>query len=165
MRSLTKTVLSHLEEIQMVFISILSYPKSKQFIRECCCIGLVACRGLLHINQTGDVNMTQSLDEMNSRLLRAFGQTTQYGGSAFMESEEQAAMRRRNDGSSLSANIENDLREIGGAPGIGEAALGAYREMAAASVLLGRHDVFYSLLLLSVSHPYWSSAEASHLYR
>jgi proteasome component ECM29 len=82
-----------------------------------------------------------------------------------METEEQAEMRRRNGGYSLSENTENELREAGGAAGIGEAALGAYREMAAASVLLRRHDVFYSLLLLSVSHPYWSSSEARHRYR
>ena len=45
--------------------------------------------------------------------------------------------------------------EVGGAAGMGEAALGAYREMAAASIALGRPDVLYALLILSISHNSW----------
>ena len=45
--------------------------------------------------------------------------------------------------------------KVSGVAGLGEAALGAYREMASASVALGRSDILYTLLLLSVSHPVW----------
>jgi proteasome component ECM29 len=55
--------------------------------------------------------------------------------------------------------------DVGGAAGMSEAALGAYREMAAASVALGRHDVFYGLLVLSVSHSCWSGEDMRDLYR
>jgi proteasome component ECM29 len=46
-----------------------------------------------------------------------------------------------------------------------EAALGAYREMAAASVALGRHDIFYGLLALSVTHSCWQDEERRSRYR
>lgn len=83
-----------------------------------------------------------------------------------MESQAQAAARRATQG--VVANGENTdaaESEVGGASGIGEAALGAYREMASASVSLGRHDIMYALLFLSVSHPYWLSTDARHRYR
>lgn len=47
--------------------------------------------------------------------------------------------------------------EIGGASGISEASLGAYREKASAAMSLGRPDILYSLLMLSVSNPAWTS--------
>jgi proteasome component ECM29 len=108
------------------------------------------------------------VDELNHRLLRAFGQTTNYGGSAMIETEAQAAARRAAEG------VQQDVGEIfpdsvqmevGGASGIGEAALGAYREMASASVALGRQDIMYGLLFLSLSHPYWLTPQAKHRYR
>jgi proteasome component ECM29 len=45
--------------------------------------------------------------------------------------------------------------EVGGAAGMGEASLGAYREMAAASISLGQPEMLYALLILSVSHTAW----------
>jgi len=109
-----------------------------------------------------------SSDELNHRLLRAFGQTTNFGGSSLMESQAQAAARRNADSQRAADEIgstDTPDSEVGGASGIGEAALGAYREMAAASASLGRYDIMYALLLLSVSHSYWSTAEARHRYR
>jgi proteasome component ECM29 len=76
--------------------------------------------------------------------------------AAGMEVDEQAM---------LVDSIEEATGEVGGASGISEAALGAYRVMASASVSLGRHDVLYALLILSVSHTYWFTAEARHRYR
>ena len=45
--------------------------------------------------------------------------------------------------------------EVGGTAGLGEAALGAYREMASAAMAVDRADMLYTLLFLSVSHPLW----------
>jgi proteasome component ECM29 len=165
-RSLVQSLLNHLDEIQKVFLSLLSDPKGKQFSRESCCLGVAACRGLVKLSGTSKQSAAPSADELNHRLLRAFGQTTNFGGSALMESQAQAAARRANEGARSNAeNTDAVESEVGGASGIGEAALGAYREMASASVSLGRHDIMYALLFLSVSHPYWFSAEARHRYR
>ena len=167
-RSLVHSLKSHLEEVQSAFISLLSYPKSSQFSRESCCLGLAACRGLLKGDPESGAE--QASDELNHRLLRAFGQTTNFGRSAMMETNAQATVRREREGRAESgagdANaVEAPESEVGGASGMGEAALGAYREMASASVSLGRHDILYALLLLSVSHSFWSTAEARYRYR
>jgi proteasome component ECM29 len=165
-RSLVKSLSTHLVEVQKVFISLLSDPKGKQFSRESSCLGLAACRGLVKRSSATEPSDGTSADELNHRLLRAFGQTTNFGGSAMMESQAQAAARRATQGVSASdENTDNVESEVGGASGIGEAALGAYREMASASVALGRHDIMYALLFLSVSHPFWLSTEARHRYR
>jgi len=84
-----------------------------------------------------------------------------------MESQAQATARRNNEAGRINGgdSVETPDSEVGGASGIGEAALGAYREMAAASASLGRHDIMYALLFLSVSHSYWFTAEARHRYR
>ena len=81
-----------------------------------------------------------------------------------MGSQAQAAARRNNEGNRRNGGnaVEIPDSEIGGVSGIGEAALGAYREMAAASASLGR---MYALLFLSVSHSYWFTTEARHRYR
>jgi proteasome component ECM29 len=112
--------------------------------------------------------MALSSDELNQKLLKAFGQTTVFGGSAYMETPAQAAARRANEGTrdrhdNQEIVIAED--EVGGASGISQAALGAYREMASASVALGRHDILYALLFLSISHSYWFSSSAKHTYR
>jgi proteasome component ECM29 len=146
---------ARLEEVQGCFISLLSDPKSKHLSRESCCLGLAACRSLAN---TSAANVG---DDMNTRLLRAFGQTTVHGGSAMQETPAQAAERRRLDGNENVGNTEADVTmtnaEVGGASGIGEASLGAYREMAGAAMALGRPDILYALLMLSVSNPAWSA--------
>jgi proteasome component ECM29 len=168
-RPLVSSLLFHLSEIQQAFLTLLSDPKGKQFSRESSCIGLAACRGLIGHNDSclSDANSKQSVLDLNNRLLRAFGQTTYYGGSAMMETEAQAAARRATEGRNQNTDetLEPSQNEVGGASGIGEAALGAYREMASASVSLGRHDIMYGLLFLSLSHPYWLTSEARSRYR
>jgi proteasome component ECM29 len=168
-RPLVSSLLLHLNEIQEAFLSLLSDSKGKQFSRESSCIGLAACRGLAGhtIGRESESNEEQPVLDLNDRLLRAFGQTTKYGGSAMMETEAQAAARRAAEGRNQNSEevLETPQNEVGGASGIGEAALGAYREMAAASVALGRHDIMYGLLFLSLSHPYWLSSEARFRYR
>lgn len=112
-------------------------------------------------------------DSMNDSLLKAFGQTTTFGGSAMMESQTQNAERLRNENTDRgiiegAANTTDqfgmETTEVGGAAGLGEAALGAYREMAGAAAALGRSDVLYALLLLSVSHRAWFTADARDRY-
>ena len=160
---------------QTAFISLLSDPKSKQLSRESCCLGLAACRGLSVAGCLSggglDPQNSQS-HHLNDRLLRAFGQSKKYAGSLYMETSAQNVERieqeNRNEGSSNDRNsatrmmesfgMEDDIQETGGASGMGEAALGAYREMAGAAVSLGRPDVLFSLMLLSVTHPVWQSS-------
>ena len=145
----------HLDDFQAAFISILSDPKSKHLCRESCCLGLAACRSIAKLSDRGN--------EANTQLLQAFGQTTNYGTSAMQETQSQASRRRAEEGSSENRNGEAMAEaigiepEVGGAAGVSEASLGAYREMAEAAVALGRPDVLYALLLLSVTHPIWSS--------
>ena len=157
-------VIQHLSEIQAAFIKLLADPKSKQFSRESCCIGLAACQGLAQAISRTDIAMNTTLsDKLNDSLLHAFGQTTNFGGSAMMESREQNAERRQRNSqergtgaSSMTEPFGMEIEaEVGGTAGLGEAALGAYREMAAAALALGRPDVLYALFLLSVSHPVW----------
>lgn len=119
-------------------------------------MGLAGCRSLANL-----LTAENAGENMNVRLLRAFGQTTNYGGSAMQETQQQALERRRAEGNLQNQNSVNDSdmpdAEIGGASGIGEASLGAYREMAGAAMSLGRPDILYALLMLSVSNPAWHS--------
>jgi proteasome component ECM29 len=171
-RALVVEIKRRLPLVQQVFILLLSDPKTKHLSRESCCLGLAACRGIAGV---GEAQTTMS-DELNHRLLRAFGQTTNFGGSAMMETQAQAAHRRAAERAAESGtnpeNGSNNLMEafgveseVGGVSGLSEAALGAYREMAAASVSLGRHDILYALLILSVSHACWFSPDMKDLYR
>lgn len=168
-RAYVRSILSHLDEIQATFIALLSDPKSKHLSRESCCLGLASCRGLL-LKSSGDGSETM-VHDLNSRLLRAFGQTTVFAGSAMQETSAQANERRITAGPTEARHenlVDNAMEvdgEIGGASGISEAALGAYREMASASVSLGRPDILYALLILSVSHTYWFTEDARHQYR
>ena len=119
--------------------------------RESCCLGLVACNKIVAASES---------EELQARLLRSFGSTTNHGGSAMQETAEQAAQRRRAEGANVSESLEATTGvDVGGAGGVSEAALGAYREMAAAAVGSGRPDILYSMLILSVSHPVWFSSE------
>ena len=164
-RGLVVSVQKFLEQIQGIFIKLLADPKSKHIARESCCLGLVACRGVV-LSSRGPEGAISS-ETMNSHLLAAFGETTRYQGSAYQETVAQAAARRANEGAASASGqeVENILEnaapefEIGGAAGMTEAALGAYREMASASISVGRPDLLYSLLLLSVSHDIWSTKE------
>ena len=127
-------------EIQSLFIDLLSNPKSKQLSRESCCLGLAACRGLTKAQATSDqTGGNFSTDELNHRLLRAFGHTTNFGGSAYQETPEQAAVRRtaeRNESGATETEGSNVMEpfggesEVGGASGLGESALNSYKEMA-----------------------------------
>ena len=139
-RFLVVEIKRHMVEIQSLFIALLSNPKSKQMSRESCCLGLSACRGLTKDQATDDQsNNTMSTDELNHRLLRAFG-TTNHGGSAYQETPEQAAARRSAERSESGApeiggaNVMEQFGgepEVGGQAGLGESALNSYKEMAA----------------------------------
>ena len=112
---------------------------------ESCCLGLAACRGLsLAATATTTMRDASPLNEsggaeeetvhfLNERLLKVFGQTTNHGGSALMESSAQNAMRmdenRRDEVRSSISMVDNNFEEteVGGTAGMGEAALGAYR--------------------------------------
>lgn len=122
--------------------------------RESCCLGLAACNKIVVASES---------EEMKGRLLRSFGSTTNHGGSAMQETTQQAAQRRRADGANganNSASFDAPAGiDVGGAGGVSEAALGAYREMASAAVACGRPDILYSMLILSVSHSIWFSTE------
>jgi len=177
-RALVQELISKLSEIQAAFLSILADPKCKQLARESCCLGLAACQGLanaISINTTsrGSEDVISLRESLNDHLLRAFGQTTNREKSAMMESREQneerlRQERRENSAEEASSNAPDgfdvDVTEVGGAAGLGEAALGAYREMAAAAVALGRSDVLYTLLFLSVSHPVWKTRNSLDKY-
>lgn len=104
-----------------------------------------------------DKNIVTS-NALNESLLKAFGQTYNHGGSALMESRAQHEERVGAAGAAMMERFGTET-EVGGAAGLSEAALGAFREMASASVVLGRPDVLYSLMLLSVSLPTWSSTQ------
>eukprot|EP00934_Nitzschia_sp_Nitz4_P006344 Nitzschia sp. Nitz4//scaffold36_size144017//17459//24583//NITZ4_003068-RA/size144017-snap-gene-0.188-mRNA-1//1//CDS//3329549402//6334//frame0 len=150
-RFLAQELAKHISEVQSTFISLLSDPKSKHLCRESCCLGLAACKSIVDASTQGSITTS---------LLRAFGQTTNHGGSAMQETPEQAAIRRNEESGNRNASEGNDmdhLPEVGGAAGIAEASLGAYREMASAAVALGRPDVLYALLMLSVSNPVWTT--------
>jgi proteasome component ECM29 len=86
------------------------------------------------------------------------------------ETRDQAEERRRAEGVNNASDTVGTVdtvdmeAEVGGASGMGEAALGAYREMAGAAVSLGRPDVLYTLLILSVSNPAWFAPEKRERY-
>jgi len=157
-RAFTQEIVNNLVDIQMAFLLLLSDPKSKQLARESCCIGLSACYSLSLLD-------SKETMELNERVLKAFGQTSNHGGSALMESRAQNAQRRMENQADGSASVASRMEEfgigteVGGAVGMGEAALGAYKEMANAAIMLGRPDVLYSLMLLSVNLPIWSTGE------
>lgn len=123
-------------------------------------MGLAACRGLSI--REGEA---ASKDSLNRTVLRAFGQTTNHAVSAFMETAEQAASRRAQEQGSTAQTVVGATGSDGGTSGMSEAALGAYRVMAEASVSLGRSDLLYTLMCLSVSHSFWFSQGAGRLYR
>ena len=161
-RTMVKEVTSQLPEIQYSFIQLLKDPKSKQLARECCCRGLAACRGLSLTSRDKDSDASNSVsDRLNELLLKAFGQTSNHGRSAMMESDEQARERRNLEGNGV-ANSQQI--EVGGTAGMGEAALGAYREMANAAISINRPDVLYSLLVLSTNHPIWIATDVKDRY-
>lgn len=145
---------SFLAEVQDSFLFLLVDSKSSQMSRESCCLGLAACDKLVVASES---------DELKGRLLRSFGGTTNHGGSAMQETTEQAEHRRRADGADgadATPNFEaTSTVDVGGAAGVSEASLGAYREMASAAVASGRPDILYSMLILSVSHSIWFSTE------
>lgn len=158
-------LITRLPEVQEAFIALLADPKCKQLSRESCCLGLAACQGLAEAVGREMSNDTLS-GALNERLLRAFGHTTNHGSSAMMETRAQNAERLRSENreGAIAQESTADLTEpfgmeteVGGAAGLGEAALGAFREMAGAAMALGRSDILYALLLLGVSHPVWST--------
>lgn len=154
--ALVQELCLHLDDFQAAFIFILSDPKSKHLCRESCCLGLAACRSIAKLSDRGN--------EVNTQLLHAFGQTTNFGTSAMQETQNQANQRRMREQASTENRNGEALAEavgiepeVGGAAGVSEASLGAYREMAEAAVALGRPDVLYALFMISVTHPIWSS--------
>lgn len=177
-RALSRVVISRLSEIQAAFLSVLADPKCKQLARESCCLGLAACQGIANSVSKDESSPsskcgTSLKDSLNDQLLRAFGQTTNRGQSAMIESREQNESRlreerRENSAQDVPSNViegfDNDVIEVGGAGGLSEAELGAYREMAAAAVALGRSDVLHTLLFLSISHPVWKTLDSQDKY-
>jgi proteasome component ECM29 len=144
-------IVQHLAEVQSAFITLQADPKGKQLSRESCCLGLAACQGLAQAVSRADEAMKIRLSEdLDDSLLHAFGQTTNFGGSALMETRSQNRARRRqgdleSGGASVLTESFGIEAEVGGAAGLGEAAPGAYREMASAVLALGRSDVLYAL--------------------
>ena len=156
-RAFVREVWKYLSLFQEIFIKLLADPKSKHLSRESCCRGLGACRGLAaEMKSSIDVNGVQQsqIESLNDSLLKAFGQTTNYGGSLMQETETQAS-QRRNESEGNNGTNGHDTLEVGGAAGMSEATLGAYREMASAALSLGQVDVLYSLMILSTNHPMW----------
>jgi proteasome component ECM29 len=132
-------------EVQNLFIKLLSDPKSKHLSREACCLGLAACRGLtkpaVAEQHVSDCNPNIGTEDLNLRLLRAFGQTTHFGGSAYQETPQQAAERRgaeRSGSEQARTGMEQfgEESEVGGASGLGEAALNSYKEMASGTLFV-----------------------------
>eukprot|EP00986_Skeletonema_menzelii_P019099 scaffold27064_cov167-Skeletonema_menzelii.AAC.1 len=156
-RAMIQEVIKFMVRFQNNFIHLLSHPKATQLTRECCCRGIAALRGL---STAISIPATET-ESLNSRLLKAFGETSNYGGSAMIETEAQARERRDGEASNFDATTS---AEVGGTSGLSEAALGAYREMASAAVSCDRPDVLYSLMMLSTSHEIWSRHEVRDLY-
>lgn len=150
---------SKLEEIQDCFLFLLIDGKSSQLSRESCCLGLIALHNL--------VESPEKERELQDHLLRGFGQTTNFGGSAMQETASQAAERRRTERESnepLQQTAAGSDVEVGGVAGLSEASLGAYVEMASAAVACGQPHLVYSMLLLSVSHAAWSEEKRRDMY-
>ena len=157
----------YLDDVQNIFIRMLADTKIKQFARESCCLGLAACRGLSCV--TSDDETFVDKDMLNEKLLKAFGQTTNHGGSALMETRAQEAERRaENNGDNGAASMTDGFglgsTEVGGVAGLGESALSAFREMASAALSLNRPDILYLLMTLSVSDPIWVSPSVRNKY-
>ena len=155
-RAFVQELWSNVSLFQESFIKLLADPKSTHLSRECCCRGLAACRGLasaMNSFDNIDNSLPSQIESLNVSLLNAFGQTTNYGGSAMQETETQALQRRVESEGNSETNVQET--QVGGAAGISEAALGAYREMASAALSLRRVDVLYSLMILSTNHPIW----------
>lgn len=136
-------------------------------------MGLAGCRGLTKAipepngEVSGDIGHNFSTEELNHKLLRAFGQTTHFGSSAYQETPAQAAQRRAAQREQTGASVMEPFgeeNEVGGASGLSEAGLSSYREMAEAAVALGRIDILYALLILSVSHEAWFTPSNKHKY-
>eukprot|EP00978_Attheya_sp_CCMP212_P004710 scaffold10348_cov54-Attheya_sp.AAC.3 len=182
-RAFVTEILDNLEKLQVAFVKLLADPKSKQLSRESCCLGLAACRGIsVAAGSTGNIDEeTSRSGALNERLLKAFGETTNYGGSAMIETRAQETARRAREqqdsadssgaaSSGAAASLMEDYgmeaasTEVGGTSGLGEAALGAYREMASAAMSLGRPDILYSLMILSVAHPVWFTSGVRDRY-
>ena len=167
-RSFVQEIFHNLEEFQTAVLNLLVDPKSKHLSRESCCLCLAACQGLNLVCTSVDPSNTKTNKKngqgnLEDRLLKAFGQTTNHGQSAMMETRQQHEQRLRENrgevqgsGAILMEDFGGEL-EVGGAAGMGEATLGAYREMASAAVLLERPDILYSLMILSVNSPTWSA--------
>ena len=165
-RHFVAEMLRSLVDFQTAFVKLLADPKNKQLGRESCCLGLAACHGLA--SATAFSNNQAS--RLNERLLSAFGTTTNDGGSAMQETAAENRERLRQENRDGDAGVgaaaammqdfgmEADaVAEAGGVAGMSEAALNSYREMGAAAMALGRPDILYSLMLLSTSHPIWST--------
>lgn len=163
-RAFVQEIWSNVSLFQESFIKLLADPKSTHLSRECCCRGLAACRGLASAMNSFNVNDTipSQIESLNISLLNAFGQSTNYGGSAMQETDSQA-LQRRNESEGI-ADINAQETQVGGAAGISEAALGAYREMASAALSLGQVDVLYSLMILSTNHSIWLVSEMRDRY-
>ena len=157
---MTLAIIHRMVAIQETFISLLGDVKSTQFSRESCCIGLGACHSILLKNSSECGTLRETT---TGRLLKAFGQTSDHGVSAYMETGDQAAARRAEEGE-LPARQADREAGVGTVAGMDEASLRAYREAASACVSLGRQDLLYTLLFLSSSHPYWSLAQSRHKY-
>jgi proteasome component ECM29 len=158
-RAFVQEMWSNVSLFQDSFIKLLADPKSTHLSRECCCRGLAACRGLASAMITSKVDDMRSsqIESLNVALLNAFGQTTNFGGSAMQETDLQALQRRHEFEGIIETNIQET--QVGGAAGISEAALGAYKEMASAALSLGQVDVLYSLMILSTNHSLWQMHE------
>ncbi|KAL7535755.1 hypothetical protein ACHAXR_007187, partial [Thalassiosira sp. AJA248-18] len=96
-RAFVQEIWKNLALFQSSFIKLLADPKSKHLSRESCCKGLAACRGLAAAISSsikvGDESLSQ-IESLNEQLLKAFGQTTNYGGSIMQETDAQARERR-----------------------------------------------------------------------
>ncbi|KAL9182267.1 hypothetical protein ACHAXT_012919 [Thalassiosira profunda] len=157
---------THLSLFQTSFIKLLADPKSKHLSRESASKGLAACRGLAAVmssSMTDGESVSQGhVESLNEQLLKAFGQTTNYGGSMMQETDAQARERRNDDEGNNESN--EPAAQVGGAAGMSEATLGAYREMASAAISLGQVDVLYSLMILSTNHPIWQLSDKRDRY-
>jgi proteasome component ECM29 len=163
-RAFVQEIWSNVSLFQESFIKLLADPKSTHLSRECCCRGLAACRGLASAMNSFNVNDTNpsQIESLNISLLNAFGQSTNDGGSAMQETDSQALQRRNESDGITDINVQET--QVGGAAGISEAALGAYREMASAALSLGQVDVLYSLMILSTNHSIWLVSEMRDRY-
>ncbi|KAL7549336.1 LOW QUALITY PROTEIN: hypothetical protein ACHAWF_012606 [Thalassiosira exigua] len=164
-RAFVQEVWDNLSLFQSSFIKLLADPKSKQLSRESCCKGLAACRGLASVITSSvgvDGEIQNQVESLNESLLKAFGQTTNYGGSLMQETSSQARERRNETDENNEANGEET--QVGGAAGLSEAGLGAYREMASCALSLGNSDVLYLLMMLSTNHPLWLTSEVGYRY-